>query len=123
MEQLKRLADIYQPDERNQNRVDIDLTTGAVTPTIIESIYVVVEEIKLNAGVPDEVRSHFEIARNLALYSWFIYSFNVVAGMHAFASLEMAVREKTGDRRTVFKNLLDRVFNNRQLAAGGEGVR
>ena len=60
MEHLKQLADIYQPDERNQNRVDIDLTTGAVTPTTIESIYAVVEEIKLNAGVPDEVRSHFE---------------------------------------------------------------
>jgi hypothetical protein len=118
MEHLKRLADICQPDERNQNRWDIDLTTGAVTPTTIESIYAVVEEIKLNAGVPDEVRSHFEIARNLALYSWFVYSFNVIAGMQAFASLELAVRAKTADRRTVFKQPLDRAFNDRQLSAG-----
>jgi hypothetical protein len=118
MEHLKRLADICQPDERNQNRCDIDLTTGAVTPTTVESIYAMVEEIRLNAGIPDEVRNHFEIARNLTLYSWFVYSFNVVAGMQAFASLEMAVRAKTGDRRTVFKNLLNKAFNGRQLAAG-----
>jgi hypothetical protein len=118
MELLKRMADICQPDERNQNRVDIDLITGAVTPTTIESIYAVVEEIELNDGVPDEVRSHFEIARNLALYSWFVYSFNVVAGLQAFASLEMAVREKTSNRRMAFKARLDEVFKGRQFAAG-----
>jgi hypothetical protein len=118
MERLKRLDDICQPDERYLNRVDIDHSTGAVTPTTVESIYVLIEEIKLVAGVPNEVHSHFEIARNLAVYSWFVYSFNVVAGMQAFASLEMAVREKTGDRKTVFKNLLDKVFKGRQLAAG-----
>jgi hypothetical protein len=115
MERLKRLEDICRPDERWLNRIDIDHSTGAVTPTTIESIYGLVEEIRLNAGVPDDVRSHFEIARNLALYSWFVYSFNVVAGMQAFASLEMAVREKAGDRKMVFKNLLDKVFK--------EGVR
>lgn len=118
MERLKRLEDICRPDERYLNCVDIDHSTGAVTTTTIEFIYTLVEEIELGAGVPDEVRSHFEIAKNLAVYSWFVYSFNVVAGMQAFASLEMAVREKTGDRKTVFKNLLDTVFKGRQLAAG-----
>lgn len=88
-----------------------------MTPTTVESIYVLVEDIKLGASVPDEVRSHFEIARNLALYSWFVYSFNVVAGMQAFASIEMAVKEKTGPRQMPFKTRLDRVFKGRQLAA------
>lgn len=118
MERLRRLEDICRPDERYLNRVDIDHATGAVTPTTVESIYVLVEDIKLGAGVPDEVRSHFEIARNLTLYSWFVYSFNVVAGMQAFASLEMAVKEKTGPRRMSFKTRLDTTFKGRQLAAG-----
>jgi hypothetical protein len=117
MERLKQLADIYQPDERNKNRVDIDLTTGAVTPTTIESIYAVIKEIKLNVSVPDEVRSHFEIARNLALYAWFVYSFNVVAGMQALASLEMAVRIKANaKKRDNFFDLLGRAFPDRELA-------
>jgi hypothetical protein len=37
--------------------------------------------------------------------------------MQALASLEMAVRQKTGDDRTSFKTLLDRVFKNRQLTS------
>lgn len=118
MERLKRLEDIYQPDERWLNRVDIDHSTGAVTPTTVESIYTLVEEIELGANVPDEVRSHFEIARNLAVYSWFVYSFSVVAAMQALASLEMAVRMKTNaKKRDSFYDLLDRVFPGRELAS------
>jgi hypothetical protein len=118
MERLKKLKEVCRPDERNLNRYDRDHSTRAVTPTTIESIYAVIESIQLNDNVPDEVRSHFEIARNLALYSWFVYSFNVVAAMQAFASLEMALRDKTADRKTSFNKLLGKVFKNRRLAKG-----
>jgi hypothetical protein len=118
MEQLKRLEDICRPDERNRNRVDVDYSTGAMTPTGVESIYAAVEEIRLNAGVPEEVRSHFEVARNLAVYSWFVYSFHEVAVMQAMASLEMAVRAKTGEGETPFKNLLEKLFPGSELAPG-----
>jgi hypothetical protein len=118
MERLKRLEDICQPDERWLNRVDIDHSTGAVTPTTVESIYTLVEEIELSANVPDDVRSHFEIARNLAVYSWFVYSFSVVAAMQALASLEMTVRIKTNaKKRDSFYDLLDRVFPGRELTS------
>jgi hypothetical protein len=116
MERLKKLEDICQPDERNQNRYDIDHSTGVVTPTSVESIYVVVEGIRLNDNVPDSVRSCFEVARNLAIYSWFVYSFHEVAAMQALAALEMAARNKTGEDETAFKNLLDKLFQGRQLA-------
>jgi len=116
MERLKKLEDVCQPDERNRNRYDINHSTGAVTQTSIGSIYAVVEGIRLNDNVPDDVRSHFEVARNLALYSWFVYSFNEVAAMQAMASLEMAARKKTGEDETAFKNLLDKLFQGRQLA-------
>ncbi len=69
----------------------------------------------LNESVPDDVRCHFETARNLALYSWFVYSFNVVGAMHAFSSLEMALRLKAGDKKSSFKSLMDNAFKNRQL--------
>jgi hypothetical protein len=87
-----------------------------MTEMRIEDIYLGVERIRLNDNVPESVRSHFEIARNLILYSWFVYSFNVVAEMQAFASLEMAVREITSDRKTPLKVLLDKVFKGRQLS-------
>lgn len=118
MERLKKLEEVCQPDERNRNRSDLDHSTGVVTPTTIESIYAVVESVQLNDNVPDEVRSHFEIARNLALYSWFVYSFNVVAVMQALASLEMAVRDKTTNKDMSFYQRLNKVFKNRQLGGG-----
>lgn len=72
MEKLKALEEVCQPDVRYRNRVDLDLTTGAVSETTIQSIYRLIEPIHLSEKVPDDVRSHFEIAKNLALYSWYI---------------------------------------------------
>jgi hypothetical protein len=118
MEKLKLLTEVYQPDIRYRDRIDLDKTTGTVTETTIESIYDLIEPITLGSKVPDEVRSHFETAKNLALYSWFVYSFNVVAALHAFASLEMALRTKSGDKKTPFKGLIDNSFNNRKLTGG-----
>lgn len=118
MEQFKRLEDVYEPDVRYTGRIDLDLTTGTAAPMTIKSIYSVVESIQLNAGVPDEVRSHFEVARNLALYSWFVYSFHEVAALRAMASLEMAARAKSGEPETPFKNLIEKLFPGRELAPG-----
>ncbi len=118
MEQLKRLEDIYRPDARYANRFDLDLTTSTATPMTVESIYSLVEPIRLNATAPEDVRSHFEVARNLAVYSWFVYSFHEVAVMQAMASLEMAARAKKGEPETSFKNLLEKLFPGRELAPG-----
>jgi len=118
MEQLKPLNEVCQPDVRYRGRVDLDKTTGAISETTIESLYRVIEPLALRSTVPDEVRSHFETAKNLALYSWFVYSFNVVAALHAFSSLEMALRMKSGDKKTPFRILLDKAFNNRKLTGG-----
>lgn len=118
MEQLKLLSEVCQPDIRYRGRIDLEVSTGAVSETTIESIYCLIQTITLGRKVPDEVRSHFETAKNLALYSWFVYAFNVVAAMHAFASLEMALRTKTANRKTPFKRLIDSVFNHRKLTSG-----
>jgi len=118
MEQFKSLTEVCEPDVRYRGRVDRDKTTGAISETTIESIYSLIEPIALRSTVPEEVRGHFETAKNLALYSWFVYSFNVVAAMHAFSSLEMALRIESGDKKTRFKTLLDKAFYNRKLASG-----
>ncbi|MCA1566128.1 MAG: hypothetical protein LC803_10920 [Acidobacteria bacterium] len=116
MERLKNLDEVYLPDANYRNRFNIDEATGVVTEMGVETIYEMVENVRLNANIPESVRSHFETAKNLILYAWFVYSFNAVAALQAFASLEMAVREKTGDYDTAFKKLLDRVFPGRELA-------
>jgi len=117
MEKLKPLEEVCQPDVRYRNRVDLDHSTGTINEATIESIYRVIEPIQLRANVPEEVRSHFEIARNLALYSWFVYSFNVVAAMQAYSSLEMALKRKARKKRIELKKSLAQSFRGRQLAS------
>lgn len=117
MEKLKPLEELCQPDVRYRNRIDLNLTTGEASETTIQSLYSVIEPITLSEKVPDEVRSHFEIARNLALYSWFVYSFNVVTAMQAYASLELALKQKTGKSRVKFKKTLDSTFEGRLLSS------
>ena len=43
---------------------------------------------------PEPIQIHFETARNLYLYGWFVYRFHMVAEQYAFSTLEMALREK-----------------------------
>lgn len=60
-----------------------------------------IEQFALSLDVPGEVRIHFETGRNLFVYAWHVYRFNMVAEQHILASLEMAARLRlavfTGD--------------------------
>ena len=50
---------------------------------------------------------HFDTARNLLIYSWFVYRFNQVAELHAFSSLEFALKTKCGASSKGLKKLLE----------------
>jgi hypothetical protein len=43
-----------------------------------------------------KVYHSFLTARHLALYAWYVYRFNTVAQLQAYASLEYALRERLG---------------------------
>ncbi len=53
-----------------------------------------IAEFELNPQVPHDIRVHFETAKNLFLYAWFVYRFYPVAKQHALATLEFALRER-----------------------------
>ena len=82
MEQLKRLEDIFQPDQRSMFTQKVEFR------------YKELYSISLNEMVPDEVVSQFNIARNLALYSWFCYPFHQISELKAFSTLEFALKIK-----------------------------
>lgn len=53
-----------------------------------------IAQYRLNESVPHAVRVHFETAKNLYLYAWFVYRFHPVAKQHVLATLEFALRER-----------------------------
>jgi len=49
------------------------------------------------AGVPEKVRVQIETARNLMLYTWYVFEFQTMAEMQGYAALEFALRERLGN--------------------------
>lgn len=78
-----------QPDARSPKR---DIFTG--DSLTIEYQYSKIVDICLHSGVPEDIRVQFETTKNLYLYAWFVYRFYPVAEHHAYACLELALRER-----------------------------
>ncbi|MFJ3059016.1 hypothetical protein [Herbaspirillum sp. NPDC087042] len=53
----------------------------------------VINSFALIPCVPQSIQTHFETAKNLFLYAWFVYRFHMVAEQYAFSTLELALRE------------------------------
>lgn len=96
MEELKRLEEITAPDSRTLGFVLVNRETGKKRAFGVEDLYEEVEFIKLHEGVPEEVRSEFNVARNVCLYSWFCYPFHNVACLKAYTTIELALRLRLG---------------------------
>jgi len=113
-EHLRPLVHMQAPDPRWKS-------FGRSTPNGIESISLEryakpIREICLNGEVPEAVVVHFETAKNLAFFAWHVYRFIPVAELHAFISIEFALREKTGNRNAPFKKLLQRSIDEEWLS-------
>jgi len=73
------------------------MNTGETSPRVINIQYEAIACFELNDAVPKDVAIHFETAKNLYLYAWFVYRFYPVAEQQALASLEFALRERFPD--------------------------
>lgn len=60
----------------------------------LQDRYQVIDTFSLTPYVPQSVQIHFETAKNLYLYAWFVYRFHMVAEQYAFSTLELALRER-----------------------------
>lgn len=97
---LKSLENILDPDER-----------CAFFVGNLEDVHTALNNINLHTNVPLDVKQLFETAKNLSLYSWFVYRFHQVAEMVGFSAMEMALRKRfeleNPDRKApMFRKLL-----------------
>ena len=93
-EKLRPAEHIHEPDPRNALTVWTDPATGILRPVKASDLHNAVSAFSLHAGVPEDVRQHFETVKNVYLYSWFIYRFQPVAELQSLACLEFALRER-----------------------------
>lgn len=116
---LRRSEEALQPDPRSELSVVFD--ESGIRKSTLADQYESIRGFELNAAVPHSIRVHFETAKNLYLYSWFVYRFYPVAEQQALTSLEFALRERLsqagevgkGNRRP--RGLADRMQRAREL--------
>lgn len=107
LDTLKAFDELLEPDSRQKHFAVVNRHTGEARPLTLRDNYEAIESVSLDPCVPDEIREHFDTARNLLAYSWFVYRFNQVAELHAFASLEFALKTKCGDSQKGLRKLLE----------------
>lgn len=111
LEFLRPVEHICEPDPRQYHFVLMDQESKSFRPITIDDYHAAVSKVNLNMTVPEKIVIHFEIAKNLYLYAWFIYRFYPVAEHHAFACLEFALR-------TRYKNEIPKKYFQRSKEPG-----
>lgn len=94
-EELKPLHEIHLPDERF--KIHAIGRNDQWRPMELSDLHRRVSSFVLSPSTPKDVRRQFDTARNLLVYTWFVYEFQGPASMHAYATLELALRTRFPD--------------------------
>jgi hypothetical protein len=97
MEEFKSLDEVTTVDRRNTYFVLHNRATGETRSQELKDHYESVGTFVLSETVPEEVRSHFNTAKNVLLYTWYVYGFFPVAELQALNALELALKERIGE--------------------------
>lgn len=89
MEKFKSLDEIQRMD---MTHLHFGQITGRVPN--LEKCHKALSEIELHAGVPEDVRGQFNVARNMALYQYFMYALAPEVQMKTFSVIELALRRR-----------------------------
>jgi len=111
MEEFTKLNEIFEPDDRNLHYVITNQETGETRYLTFKDTYEKIKGIELDYVVPDKIKSQFNIAKNLAVYSWYEYSFHQISEMKAFSTTEDALKCVLGKNSKGFCSLLKKAVN------------
>lgn len=122
---LKPLDEIYEPDVRQRHMARINIATGEAVPLQLADLHGDISKIVLSGTPPPDVVTLFDRARNLYVYSWFVYDFTTPARSQAYATVELALRERLSaagtppNKRRGLRRLLKDAMKRGWLKDGG----
>jgi hypothetical protein len=88
---------LCDPDPRNALTAWCDTTNKIIRPLQARDLHEAVAAFSFHSGVPEDITQHFETAKNVYIYSWFIYRFQPVAELQSLACLEYALRVRLAE--------------------------
>lgn len=92
-DQLCNADTALMPDARSVSTVALR-PDGSTSMVALAEHHADVAQFELLPTVPADIRIHYETAKNLYLYAWFVYRFYPVAEQQALITLEFAMRER-----------------------------
>lgn len=95
---FKPLNELLNADERNLYLVRCNLSTNTEEPNSIGAHYADIAAFSLHDGVPDNIATQYDVARNIYSYAWFEYRFFNVAEAQVLIVLELALKEHIGEQ-------------------------
>lgn len=123
MEKLKGLEELCEPDVRQSFFHVYDSATGQTRQITQQELYESVARIKLHAGIPEDIRSHFAAALNLLAYSWYCFQFNGTAQFMAYVTVEFALKARYPSvKRQSFASLVRRAIEDGMVKDAGFSV-
>jgi hypothetical protein len=120
-DEFRSLDQMTEPDARQRCWVIVN-PGGGQRPKELSDHHAGIKRLSLVETVPEKVRVQFATAKNLLLYSWFVYRFIPEAELKAYATVELALRVKfsaESDRRTGLRNLLERAVEEKLITDSG----
>lgn len=94
---FKPLNELLNVDERNLFFPRCNLNTNTQEPNSIEAHYADISGFSVHDGVPDNIATQYDVARNIYSYAWFEYRFFNVAEAQVLIVLELALKERIGE--------------------------
>ena len=91
---FKSLDEICRADPRQKSFQRRDAEYGGMRPMELKDLHQEVAEIRLEGSAPKGVAREFDKARNLLIYSWFVYEFGMPAMLQSHSTVELALKEK-----------------------------
>ncbi len=87
-EDFRTPSNVMLPDDRS-NLVGLNS---------IEQLHEAIDEYRLDKSIPENIRIQFATAKNLILYSYYVYRFFPIAKHQLFVVLEHAIKECIGEQ-------------------------
>ena len=117
MEKFKVYEELVNPDNRTTMYSVRNRDTGEISDFTLRYLYEEVEFVKLDESYVknENVISQFNVAKNLAVYTWFSYSFHQIAEMKAYSVVEMALRDIYKNKGLSLNNLVERAVKEQLL--------
>lgn len=115
MEELKSLEELNKMDEKHR-------LMGAICGSVpsLEEMHDFLSKEILNRQTPDEIKNQFNVARNMALYSYYFYALAPEVHMKTYTLIEHALRLKMKTEENIMlRKLLRAALANGWISDSG----